>query len=90
MPEIQCKCGNKQLLVENLSIKVHFGYCKILKINRGLVFFKRPLFEGLICEGAYIRWENCITKLIGLANGWWANERKLCVTVLFLPLGAYI
>ena len=61
----------------------------------GLYFSKGPFLKGLfvvglILGGAYIWWENCITKLIGLANGWWANERKLCVTVLFLPLGAYI
>ena len=60
--------------------------------------------EGLIFRGAYIRWESCVTKLIGLAYSWKANKKKLCVTVPFLlcfilclraiskskPPGAYI
>ena len=41
--------------------------------------------EGLILGGAYIRWEFCVTKPIGLASSSKVNFKKICVTVSFLP-----
>ena len=41
--------------------------------------------EGLILGGAYIRWEFCVTRPIGLASGSKVNFKKICVTVSFLP-----
>ena len=43
------------------------AYCKIPKISPRAYIFQRALFEGLIFGGAYIRWEICVTKWIGLA-----------------------
>ena len=40
--------------------------------------------EGLVFGGAYIRWEICVTKSIGLGYSWKGNKEKLCVTVPFL------
>ena len=39
-------------------------------------------FKGLIFGGAYIRWEICVAKSIGLANSWEANKKN-CVTASF-------
>ena len=41
--------------------------------------------EGIILGGAYIRWEFCVTKPIGLASSSKVNLKKICVTVSFLP-----
>ena len=49
---------------------------------RGL-YFSKALFERLIFGGAYVRWESCVTKLIGLAYSWKANKKKLCYRTVF-------
>ena len=67
------------------------GYRKIPKISPGAYIFQRPFLtglflEGLILGGAYIRWQFCVTKPIGLASSSKLNlKKKKCVTVSFLP-----
>ena len=40
---------------------------------------------GLIFRGAYIRWEICFTKSIGLAYSWKANlKTELCYRAAFV------
>ena len=41
--------------------------------------------EGLLLGGAYLRWEFCVTKPIGLASSSKVNLKKICVTVSFMP-----
>ena len=65
-------------------------YRKIPKISPGAYIFQRPFLRGLFLEllilgGAYIRWEFCVTKPIGLASSSKVNFKKMCVTVSFLP-----
>ena len=43
------------------------NYLKIPKISPGALYFSKALFEGLICGGAYLRREICVSKSIGLA-----------------------
>ena len=55
-----------------LKSKATFAYRKIPKISAGAYIFQRPFLrglflEGLIFGGAYLRWEICVSKLIGLA-----------------------
>ena len=47
-------------------------YRKIPKISPGACIFQRPFLrglflEGLIYGGAYLRWDICVSKSIGLA-----------------------
>ena len=65
-------------------------YRKIPKISPRANIFQRPFLrglflEGLILGGAYIQWEFCVTKPIGLASSSKVNFKKICVTVSFLP-----
>ena len=47
-------------------------YCKIPKMSPGAYIFQRPFLRSLFLEGlifgvAYVRWEICVSKSIGLA-----------------------
>ena len=44
--------------------------CKIPKICPGAYIFFKPLFEGLISGGPYLRREICVSKSIGLVYNW--------------------
>ena len=64
-------------------------YRKIPKISPGPYIFQRPFLrglflEGLIRRGAYIRWEFCVTKPIGLAFSSKVNLKKnMCYRIVF-------
>ena len=71
--------------------------CKIPKICPGAYIFFKPLFEGLISGGPYLRREICVSKSIGLVYNW----KEFTVFALFYlvfegnfqeqaPVGAYI
>ena len=59
------------------------GYRKIPKISPGVYIFKGP-FEGLIFGGAYLRWEICVSKSIGLALQLEGNLPFLLCFTLYL------
>ena len=59
------------------------GYPKIPKISPGVYIFKGP-FEGLIFGGAYLRWEICVSKSIGLALQLEGNLPFLLCFTLYL------
>ena len=46
---------------------------------------KGLFLEALLLGGAYLRWEFCVTKPIGLASSSKVNFNKIYVTVSFLP-----
>ena len=46
-------------------------------------FLKGLFLDGLIFGGAYIRWENCITKPIGLAYSSKVNVKKMSYRIVF-------
>ena len=65
-------------------------YHKLPKISPRAYIFQRPFLrglflEGLILGGAYIWWEFCVTKPIGLPSSSKLNFKKICVTISFLP-----
>ena len=64
-------------------------YHKILKISPGAYIFQRPFLrdlflEGLICGGAYLRREICVSKSIGLALQLEVNLPFLLCFTLYL------
>ena len=63
-------------------------YCKIPKISPGAYIFQRPFLRGLFLEGlvfgrAYILWEICATKPIGLAYSAKVDFKKMCYHIVF-------
>ena len=59
-------------------------YCKIPKMSPGAYIFQRPFLRSLFLEGlifgvAYVRWEICVSKFIGLA----CSGRKFTIFALF-------
>ena len=90
--EIVCVLSSREIsrFFWNLLEFSHETYRKIPKISPGAYIFQRPFLRGLFLEelilgGAYIGWEFCVTKLIGLASSSKVNFKKICVTVSFLP-----
>ena len=76
-------------------------YCKIAKMSPGAYIFQRPFLRSLFLEGlifgvAYVRWEICVSKFIGLACSG-KEIHHFCFILLFeskfhvqAPRGAYI
>ena len=63
-------------------------YRKIPKISHRAYIFQRPFLrelflEGLILGGAYIRWEFCVAKPIGLAYSSKVNLKKYVLPYRF-------
>ena len=76
-------------------------YCKIPNMSPGAYIFQRPFLRSLFLEGltfgvAYVRWEICVSKSIGLACSG-KEIYHFCFVLLFeskfhvqAPRGAYI
>ena len=88
--EIVCVLSSREIsrFFWNLLEFSHETYRKIPKISPGAYIFQRPFLRGLFLEelilgGAYIGWEFCVTKLIGLASSSKVNFKKMCYPIVF-------
>ena len=64
--------GEREKLGDGPVSQPERRYCKIPKMSPGAYIFQRPFLRSLFLEGlifgvAYVRWEICISKSIGLA-----------------------
>ena len=92
--------GEREKLGDGPVSQPERRYCKIPKMSPGAYIFQRPFLRSLFLEGlifgvAYVRWEICISKSIGLACSG-KEIYHFCFVLLFeikfhvqAPRGAY-